>query len=104
VDPAVLRGAQRLAGQIDVALGAPRQCGDHRPPDLGRDLAHAAVVPLRRGGEARLDDVHAERVELPGESDLFLGGQAVAGCLLAVAERGVEDEDVGGAHGRFRFP
>ena len=46
---------------------------------------------------------HAEGVELPGESDLLLGGQAVAGGLLAVAERGVENQDVGGAHGRFRF-
>ncbi len=103
VEPAPLGPGQRLAGEVDVPLGASRQRRDDRPPHLGGDLPHAAIVPLRRGREAGLDDVHAERVELPGESDLFLGGQAVAGGLLAVAERGVEDEDVAGAHRRFRF-
>ena len=96
MEPAPLGPAQRLAGQVDVPLGAARQRGDDRPPHLGGDLAHAAVVALRRGREAGFDDVHAERVELAGEAELLLGGEAVAGGLLAVAQRGVEDQDVAG--------
>ena len=94
---------QRLAGQVDVPLVAARQRGDDRAPHLGGDLAHAPVVALGRGREAGLDDVHAERVELPGEPELLLGREAVAGRLLAIAQRGVEDQDVGGAIRRFRF-
>jgi hypothetical protein len=77
---------------------APRQGRDHGPAHFGGDLPHAAVVALGGRGEPRLDDVHAERVELPGESELLLGGETVAGGLLAVAQGGVEDEDVRGCH------
>ena len=59
---------------------------------------HAPEVALGRGGEAGLHDVHAERVELPGESELLLGRETVAGRLLAVAQGGVEDQDVGDRH------
>ena len=104
VDAGPLRAVHRLARQVDVPLGAAGQRRDHRPPDLRGDLPHAAVVALGRGREAGLDDVHAERVELARESELLLGGEAVAGSLLAVAERGVEDEDVAGGHGRVSFP
>ena len=97
VDPPARRGAERLAGELDVALVAARQRGDDRPADLGRDLRDAAVVALGRRREARLHDVHAERVELPGESELLLGGETVAGSLLAVAQGRVEDQDVGGS-------
>ena len=92
------RGAERLAGQLDVALVAARERGDDRPADLGGDLAHAPVVAVGRGREAGLHDVHPERVELPGESELLLGRETVAGSLLAVAQGRVEDQDVGGCH------
>ena len=98
MDPAARRGAQRLAGQLDVALVAARQRGDDRPADLGGDLADAPEVAVGGGREARLHDVHAERVELPGESQLLLGRETVAGSLLAVAQGRVEDQDVGGYH------
>ena len=38
--------AALLAGEIDVAVVAARQRRDHGPAHLGRDVAHAAVVPL----------------------------------------------------------
>ncbi|HEX2219659.1 MAG TPA: hypothetical protein VHG35_12715, partial [Gemmatimonadales bacterium] len=57
--PAASEGDYRSVREIDVALGAARQRRDHRPPHFGRDLPHAAVVPLRCGREAGLDDVHA---------------------------------------------
>ena len=98
VDPAPRRGPQRLAGELDVALVAPRQRGDDRPADLVGDLLDAPEVAVGRGGEARLHDVHPERVELPGESQLLLGRETVAGSLLAVAQGRVEDQDVGDRH------
>ena len=88
----------RLAGELDVALVAAGQRGDHRAPDLGRDLQDAAVVALGRRRKPGFHDVHAERVELPGESELLLGGETVAGSLLAIAQGGVEDEDVVDRH------
>ena len=87
------RTLQRLAGQVDVLLVAAGQRGDDRPPDLLGDLLHAPEVALGGGGEAGLDDVHAQLVELPGEPQLLLGGHRVAGGLLAVAKRGVENQD-----------
>jgi hypothetical protein len=98
VHPSPRRRPDRLAREIDVPVVAPRQGRDHGPAHFGGDLPHAAVVALGGRGEPRLDDVHAERVELPGESELLLGGETVAGGLLAVAQGGVEDEDVRGCH------
>ncbi len=103
VEPGALRGADRLTGQIDVAVVAARQRGDDRASHLGRDLAHAPVVALGRGRKAGLEDIHPQGVELPGKSQLLLGGEAVAGGLFAIAQGGIEDEDVGGSHMRFRF-
>ena len=91
-------GRDRLAGELDVALVAAGQGGDDRPAHLGGDLQHAAVVALRGRREPGLHDVHAERVELPGESELLLGGETVAGSLLAIAQGRVEDQDVGDCH------
>ena len=98
VHPAPGRRAQRLAGELDVALVAAGQRGDDRPAHLGGDLPHPAVIALRCRREPGLDDVHAEGVELPGESELLLGGKPVAGSLLAIAQGRVEDQDVGDCH------
>ena len=46
MDPAAGGVPDRLAGQVDVPLGAARQGGDHRPAHLGGDLLHAAEVGL----------------------------------------------------------
>ena len=92
------RGPDGLAGELDVALAAAGQRRHRRAFELGGDLAHASVVAFRRRREAGFHDVDAERIELPGESKLFLGGETVPGGLLAVAQGGVEDEDVSGRH------
>ncbi len=98
VEAAALSGPDRLAGQLDVPIVTPRQRGDDGAPHLGRDLAHAPVVALGCGRKARLDDVHAERVELAGQSKLLLGRETVAGSLLAIAQGGIEDQDFAGGH------
>ena len=52
-------------------------------------------------GKPGLDDVHAERVERARHRQLGRHVQREAGRLLAVAQRGVEDDDARGivAHG-----
>src|ERR1043166_2535425 len=85
---------QRLAREIDVLVGAARQRRQHRTTHLLRDLLHTAVIAGRGRREAGLDDVDVERIELTRHLHLFLGGHGVAGGLLPVAQRGVEDDDV----------
>ena len=70
MDALALRGLERFSGGIDIAVVTARQRGDDRTPHDLRDLLDAAQVALRRGREAGFDDVHAERIELAGQSQL----------------------------------
>ena len=54
----------------------------------------ASKSPSEAIGKAGLDDVDAHRVEQVGDLELFLEGHGRAGALLAVAQRGVEDQDL----------
>ena len=86
--------AQRLGSRVDVAIVAARQRGDGRTPYRLRYLLHPAQVSLRCGGKAGFDDVHAERVELAGQSQLGFRCHGIAGRLLAVTQRGIEDDHI----------
>ncbi len=55
--------------------------------------AHRLEVAVRGDREARLDDVDAHLVEERGDLQLLLERHGGAGRLLAVAKRGVEDQD-----------
>ena len=57
------------------------------------DGLHRLEVAGRGDGEAGLDDVHAEVLEGAGDLELLGQVHAAAGALLAVAQRGVEDDD-----------
>ena len=96
-----LGALERLPGALDVLGPAARERGDDRPPHGGRHLLHPFGVVQRRNGEAGFDQVHAERIELPGELNFLAGAQRKARRLLAVAQGRVEDRhSVGGhAHG-----
>src|SRR5439155_820691 len=85
---------QRLAGEIDVLVGATCQRRQHRAAHLLGDLLDAAVIAGRGRRKARLDHVDVQGIELARHLHLFLGGHGVAGRLLPVAQRGVEDDDV----------
>ena len=88
------RLAHRLAGPVDVLhAGRARQPGDGRLLDALGDLAHGLEVAVRGDREARLDDVDPHLVEEVGDLDLLLQRHGGAGALLAVAQRGVEDQD-----------
>ena len=73
-------------------------------PSTWRAIALHGLEVARRGDrEAGLDDVDAEARELVGDLELLGRVQRDAGRLLAVAQRGVEDDDPvgvgGGRHG-----
>ena len=63
----------------------------------------ASKSPSRGDREAGLDDVDAHGVEEVGDLQLLLEGHGGAGALLAVAQRGVEDEDAVGVGGLVRL-
>jgi hypothetical protein len=52
----------------------------------------ASASPWAGGGEARLDDIHAQAFQLPGDADLLVLGHGGAGALLAVAQSGIEND------------
>ncbi len=93
MDAPVLRMAHRLARAGDVGgdrAGEPGDGGALRAPG---DLGDGLEIPVRRDGEARLDDVDAHPVEEFGNRQLLVEGHGCAGALLAVAQRRVEDDD-----------
>jgi hypothetical protein len=61
---------------------------------------HALEVAVAAGGEAGLDHVHLQALELARDAQLLVARHAGAGRLLAVAQGGVEDDEFVG-HGLF---
>ena len=79
---------------VDVAGNAACQRRDGGSAHLPGDGGDRIEVAGRACGESRLDDVHAEPFELPGDLHLLVQRQADPRRLLAVAQRGVEDQYV----------
>jgi len=94
VDPWARRRSHGLAGEIDVPLVTPGEGGDHGAAHRLGDRPDAPPVALRRAREPGFDHVHPERIQLAGETQLLLGRHRIAGRLLAIAQSGVEDDDV----------
>jgi hypothetical protein len=92
VDARALRVAHRLPRALDVGGIGARQAGDHRSMDLAGDRLHGFEVAGRGDREARLDDVDAQPRELVGDLELLGRVERDARRLLAVAQRGVEDQ------------
>src|SRR5918997_1942563 len=67
--------------------------GDHGAVDLAGDRLHGLEVAGAGDGEARLDDVDAEARKLMRDLQLLGGVERDARRLLAVSQRGVEDDD-----------
>ena len=93
----VLDGGPRLLHVIGHAAGEGRDDG---PADLRAYGLHSLEVAGRAGGEAGLDHVDAEPVQLLRYLQLLLCHQPNAGRLLAVPQRRVKDYYlVVGCHG-----
>ena len=93
VDARPPRVAHRLPAAVDVLEVGAREPADHRALGQLGDLAHRLEVAVRGDREAGLDDVDAHLVEERGDLQLLVQAHGGAGRLLAVAERGVEDQD-----------
>ncbi len=85
-----LKGA---GGGVEVAFQAARQRAQGDALDLGSHGAHGFLVAGRGGGETRLDDVDAQLFQGVGHLQLVLDAQRKAGRLLAVTQRGIENEN-----------
>ena len=92
VDARALGVAHRLPRALDVGGIGARQAGDHGSMDLAGDRLHGLEVAGRGDREARLDDVDAQARELVGDLELLGRVERDARRLLAVAQRGVEDQ------------
>ena len=68
-----------VAGRLDVLAPRAGECGDGRLGDGGRDCANALEISRRCPGEACLDDVDAEALELLGDLCLLMRLQRYAG-------------------------
>jgi 2-polyprenyl-3-methyl-5-hydroxy-6-metoxy-1,4-benzoquinol methylase len=101
VDARARRAAQRLARRLDVAGHGARQGADARVAHVLRDAAHRGELLGRARREAGLDHVDAQALELLRDAQLLLPGHRRTRALLAVAERGIEDDQPFLAHGRL---
>ena len=72
VDPAAACRWPATRRAVDVRRRAARERGDDGTLDGFADPPDRLGVGLRGDGEAGFDDVHAERLELPGQPDLLL--------------------------------
>ena len=94
VDARAVGKLQGAGGHLDIfRLGASQRRDARLANSLG-DGGDGREVALGCHGETGLDDVHAQVFEGMGHGELFLRGHAAARRLLAVAQRGVEEEYV----------
>ena len=86
----------RVAGAVDIGVDGARQAGDGGVLHAAGDGGDGFEIAVGGDGKSRLDDVDAHAVETLGDLELLLEGHRGAGALLAVAQRGVENDDAVG--------
>jgi len=93
VNPLALGVGEGLGGPIDVGGTGPGEAADNRFLDDLGNLRNRFEIAVRGDRKAGLDDIDAHLVEELGDLHLLLEGHRCAGRLLAIAQRGVEDDD-----------
>src|SRR6185436_7195932 len=84
----------RLGGTVDVFV---RRTRERAHGALGHGLGHRLdrlEVTVAGGREPGLDNVHAHALELLGDTQLFVARHGRARALLAVAKRGVKNDQL----------
>src|SRR5262249_15165445 len=99
VDARLGRVLDGFPGAVDVIVVAAGQAADHGAFYFARDRLDRLEIARGGDGEASLDHVDAEVFERVGDFQLFGEVHAGAGRLLAVAERGVENDEAVRGHG-----
>ena len=89
----ILQGAPR---GVDVFSSAARETRDDRAADFASDEIHRLPIAARGDRKPGFDDVDPELRERLRDPQLFWLRHAAPGRLLAVAQRGIEDEDAVG--------
>src|SRR5688572_17701301 len=84
---------QRAPRRVDVFPRAARETGDDRALDFASHQIHRLPIAARGDWETGFDDVDSELRERLRDPQLLWLRHAAAGRLLAVAQRGIEDED-----------
>src|SRR5262245_56731940 len=74
-----------------VRLFGPRETQNNRRGEEFGDSPDRLEVPVRRGGEPGLNDIHVELLQLAGDHNLFFDIHGRARRLLTVAQCGVEN-------------
>ncbi len=97
MDALALRRAHCFAGPGNVIAAGARQAADHRrilPLAQGlRDRFHRIEIAGRGDREAGFQHIHAQFRERLRHADLLVDVHGKSGRLLAVAQRGIEDDD-----------
>ena len=93
VDSRPLGVAHGFPGAVDVLIAAAGQAADHRPANATGRSPHRLEVAGRGDGKAGLDHVDAQFDQRLGDLHFLRQVHARPGRLLAVAERGVENDD-----------
>ena len=96
VDARSVGAGQRLGGTGDVAVVGTGQRADGAALHGRGNRLDGLEVAIAGGREAGLDDVHLHALQLAGDAQLFLARHGGAWRLLAVAQRGVEDDQLVG--------
>ncbi len=99
VDPRSSRTAERVGCTRNVAVIGARQRTDRRILDRLGDRLHRLEVAIARCREACLDDIHTQPFQLPRDTQLLVPRHRGARRLLAVAQGGVEDDQLVVGHG-----
>src|SRR6516164_5957990 len=88
------RGLDRFRAAVDVLEAGAGKAADHGIFAALGDLVDASEIAFGGDRETGLDHVDAHCVEHLRDFELFLMRHGGAGALLAIAQCGVEDEDV----------
>ena len=97
-------GLDGAGGGLDVLALAAGERGDDGAAHLAGDGADGLGVAIGGDGEAGLEDVDAEGRELVGHAELLVVVHGAAGGLFAVAEGGVEEDDLVRRGHRYILP
>jgi hypothetical protein len=95
------RTLQRLGGALDVGGQGARQAAHAAVADGLGDALHRREIPGAGGRETGFDHVHAQFFQRLGDAQFLFAGHGGARALLAVAQCGVENDQVlfGVGHG-----
>jgi hypothetical protein len=99
VDARLARVFQSRCRALDVLLPRPREPANPALAEIPGDGRDGFEVAVARDGEAGLDHVDPQTLELARQGELLGEVHAATGRLLAVAQRGVEDANQIRAHG-----